>query len=142
MQINLNEEEKNEYCVALGKELKRLRAIAGATQDDLARVSGISKERISRMENGAITMRWAHFVNFMMIFNMNANTKEYLMASKIITPRLMQHLQMKDSQVPPDIVVPVSDSLVQEFHTDFRIANSMSLKYEDRDMLNNKNYEE
>ena len=77
MLIKLTEEEKEQYCIKLGGQLRRLRAIAGLTQDDLASLSGISKERISRIENGAFVMRWAQFVSFIMVFSMNANSKEY-----------------------------------------------------------------
>ena len=126
MLIRLSAEEKNSYCIRLGEHLKRLRAIAGFTQEDLASLSGISKERISRIENRAFVMRWAHFINFIMVFSMNIGSKEYMIASKILTPRLLQALQMKDDQVPPDIVVPVSYPLVKEFNTDFKIINSLS----------------
>ena len=112
--------------------MKRLRAIAGLTQDDLAGLSGISKERISRIENGAFVMRWAQFVNFIMVFSMNANSKEYLVASKIYTPRLIGALQMKDDQVPPDITVPISDSLTSEFNMDFKIISSMSSEFSEQ----------
>lgn len=124
--IRLSDEEKELYCVRLGAHLKRLRAITGFTQDDLAYLSGISKERISRIENGAFVMRWTHFISFTMIFNMNANSKEYLFAAKLLTPRLLQALQMKDDQVPPDILIPISKPLMQEFNIDFKIANSLS----------------
>ena len=127
MLIRLTEEEKQNYCAILSNHLKRLRAIVGFTQEDLASLSGISKERISRIENGAYPMRWNHFISFIMVFTMNTNTKEYLVASKILTPRLLQALQMKDDQVPPDIVIPISDSLSEEFQTDFRIVSSLSL---------------
>lgn len=127
MLIRLTEEEKQNYCAVLSSHLKRLRAIVGFTQEDLASLSGISKERISRIENGAYPMRWNHFISFIMVFTMNTNTKEYLVASKILTPRLLQALQMKDDQVPPDIVIPISDSLSEEFQTDFRIVSSLSL---------------
>lgn len=129
MLIRLSEEEKENYCIRLGNDLKRLRSIIGLTQNDLADLSGISKERISRIENGAFVMRWAQFVNFILVFSMNTNTKEYLIASKILTPRLLQALQMKDNQVPPDISVPISESLVKEFHTDFKIINSLSQEF-------------
>lgn len=129
MLIRLSEEEKENYCIRLGNDLKRLRSTIGLTQNDLADLSGISKERISRIENGAFVMRWAQFVNFIMVFSMNTNTKEYLIASKILTPRLLQALQMKDNQVPPDISVPVSESLIKEFHTDFKIINSLSPEF-------------
>lgn len=125
--IRLSEEEKQSYCVTLGNHLKRLRGIVGFTQEDLASLSGISKERISRIENGAFVMRWAQFMNFVMVFIMNRNTKEYLVASKILTPRLLQAMQMKDDCVPPDIVVPISESLNQEFDMDFRVSSSLNL---------------
>ena len=113
--------EKQEYCITLGDHLRKLRAIAGLTQDDLENLCGISKERISRIENGAYIMRWSQFVNLIMIFTMNANTKEYLVAVKILTPRLLQAMQMKDERVPPDIVVPISESLTKEFNDDLEM---------------------
>ena len=128
MLIRLSEVEKQEYCITLGDHLRKLRAIAGLTQDDLENLCGISKERISRIENGAYIMRWSQFVNLIMIFTMNANTKEYLVAVKIVTPRLLQAMQMKDARVPPDIVVPISESLTKEFNDDFRNVNSLTLK--------------
>ena len=127
MLVCLSEEEKQEFCISLGNHLKRLRAIAGLTQDRLEELCGISKERLSRIENGAYAMKWSQFVNILMIFTMNANTKEFLVASKILTQRLLQALQMKDDRVPPDIVVPISESLSKEFYNDFRTVNSLSL---------------
>ena len=52
--IKLTDDEKEQYCIKLGSNLKRLRAIAGLTQDDLASLSGISKERISRIEKRSV----------------------------------------------------------------------------------------
>ena len=130
MLIRLSEAEKQEYCVALSNQLKKLRAIAGLTQDDLENLCGISKERISRIENVAYTMRWSQFVNFIMVFTMNANTKEYLVAVKILTPKLLQAMQMKDARVPPDIIVPISESLSREFNDEFRNVNSIPLQSE------------
>ncbi len=127
MLIRLSEAEKQQYCITLGDHLRKLRAITGLTQDDLENLCGISKERISRIENGAYVMRWSQFVNLIMVFTMNANTKEYLVAVKILTPRLLQALQMKDARVPPDIVVPISESLTKEFNDDFRHINSLTL---------------
>lgn len=127
MLIRLSEAEKQEYCITLGDHLRKLRAIAGLTQDDLEALCGISKERISRIENGAYVMRWSQFVNLIMVFTMNANTKEYLVAVKILTPRLLQAMQMKDARVPPDIVVPISESLTKVFNDEFRNVNSLTL---------------
>ena len=129
MLIRLSEDEKNSYCIKLGSHLPRLRSIIGLTQSDLANICGISKERISRIENGAFVMRWAHFVNLSMIFSMNPTSKDYMFAQKIFTPRLLQALQMKDVSVPPDIQIPLSDSLTNEFYTDYRILNSLSNDY-------------
>lgn len=127
MLVRLSEAEKTECCITLGEHLRKLRAIAGLTQDDLENLCGISKERISRIENGAYIMRWSQFVNFIMVFTMNANTKEYLIAVKILTPRILQALQMKDARVPPDIVVPISESLSKEFNEDFKTINSLTI---------------
>jgi len=129
MLIRLTEEEKADYCARLALHMKRLRAITGFTQDDLESLCGISKERISRIENGAYPMRWAQFICFMMIFCQYTSTKEYMVVTKLLTPRLLQFLQMRDSQVPPDLVIPISKAIVNEFNTDFRISSSLSLEH-------------
>jgi len=49
--------------------------------------------------------------------------------TKLLTPRLLQFLQMRDSQVPPDLVIPISKAIVNEFNTDFRISSSLSLEH-------------
>lgn len=136
MLIRLSEVEKQEFCITLGDHLRKLRAIAGLTQDDLENLSGISKERISRIENGAYVMRWSQFINLIMIFTMNANTKEYLVAVKILTPRLLQAMQMKDARVPPDIIVPISESLTEEFNADYRNVNSLALNQKEKEKEN------
>ncbi len=136
MLIRLSEVEKQEFCITLGDHLRKLRAIAGLTQDDLENLSGISKERISRIENGAYVMRWSQFINLIMIFTMNANTKEYLVAVKILTPRLLQAMQMKDARVPPDIIVPISESLTEKFNADYRNDNSLALNQKEKEKEN------
>ena len=78
-------------------------------------------------------MRWSQFVNFIMVFTMNAKTKEYLVAVKILTPRLLQALQMKDARVPPDIVVPISESLSKEFNEDFKTISSLTIKQKEQE---------
>ena len=128
--LQLNMDEKEKRCVLLGRHLKQLRQLLAATQEDLARLSGISKERISRIENGAYVMRWVQFTAFLFIFFMHDKTKEYLLVNKLITPRLMQFFQMKDKNMPPDLVIKVSKLVVQDFDTDFRISSSVSIHAE------------
>lgn len=135
MFVTCQPEEKAVYSKLLGDHLKRLRAVAGFTQEDLAVRSGISKERISRIENQAFLMTWSQFTSFLFVFSMCVPTKEYLFAQKIITPRLLQAFQSKEENVPPDVAVPISDLLIQDFITDFRIANSLST---DRDKVRKK----
>lgn len=126
MFVTCKPEEKAAYSKLLGDHLKRLRAVAGFTQEDLAVRSGISKERISRIENQAFLMTWSQFTSFIFVFSMSVPTKEYLFAHKIITPRLLQAFQSKEENVPPNVVVPINELLIQDFNTDFRIANSLS----------------
>lgn len=132
MFLQYSQEEKQDSAKLMGEHLKRLRAIAGFTQEDLGVRSGISKERISRIENKAFVMTWSQFTSFLLVFSMYIPTKEYLFASKILTPRLLQWLQMKEENVPPDVVVPVNDLLIQDFITDFRIAGSLSTNLDGR----------
>ena len=122
----LSDDDKEKYCVQLGQHLKQLRAISGCTQEELANLSGISKERLSRIENGAFTMKWSQFTSLVFVFSMNSNTKEHLFASKIFTPQLLQFYQRKDLNIPPDAMVPIADALMQEFMTDFKIYSSLS----------------
>ena len=118
--MQLSEEEKNEFCARMGENLKRLRRIGGLTQNDLEERSGISKERISKMESGAFIMRWVQFNSFLMVFMNISATKDYLLSSGILTPRLLQTLQGKAEDVMPDIDVPTSAILAQNFYSTFQ----------------------
>ena len=122
--IQLSEQEKREFCVKMGENLKYLRRIGGLTQNDLEARSGISKERISRMESGAFIMRWAQFNSFLTVFMNISATKNYLLSSGILAPRLLQALQGKDENVMPDIDVPVSAILSENFYSTLRNAQS------------------
>lgn len=122
----LSSGDREKYCIQLGEHLKQLRAISGCTQEELASLSGISKERLSRIENGAFTMKWSQFTSLLFVFSMNTNTKEFLFALKIFTPQLLQFYQRKDLKVPPDAMVPIADAIMQEFMTDFKIYSSLS----------------
>lgn len=124
--IQLSEQEKREFCARMGGNLKRLRRIGGLTQNDLEERSGISKERISKMESGAVIMRWVQFNSFLMVFMNISATKDYLLSSGILTPRLLQTLQGKEDDVMPDIDVPVSTVLSQNFYSTFRSEKASS----------------
>lgn len=114
----------------MGENLKRLRRIGGLTQNDLEERSGISKERISRMESGAFIMRWAQFNSFLMVFMNISATKDYLLSSGILTPRLLQALQGKEADVMPDIDVSASAVLTQNFYSSFRSDKDSSSRVE------------
>ena len=62
-------------------------------------------------------MRWSQFLSFIAVFNMRKDSKKFMLASGIVTPRLLQFLQSKDEFMGSEIDVPVSAVISDEFYS-------------------------
>ena len=90
----LGRKEKAEYCARLSALLPLLRDKMGMTQEELGRVSGVSRVTISQIESGRSMMNWLHFTALMMVFTSDRNVKELLYVKDLLDFRLLLFYQI------------------------------------------------
>lgn len=127
--VKLGEKEKQTMCNEMATHLQKLREVMKASQDELGNLCGLSRTRISQVETGAATMSWIQFMAFMMVFSVNYDTKQYIFANRLFAPRLLQYLQRKEENIPPDTSIDVRKELImsyEEFQAFYKEFNSVS----------------
>ena len=90
----LSRKQKSEYCARLSELLPLLRDRLGMTQEELGRVSGVSRVTISQIESGRSMMNWLHFTALMMVFASDRNVKELLYVKDLLDPQLLLFYQV------------------------------------------------
>jgi len=67
---------------------------------------------------------------FMMVFSVNADSKQYVFANRILVPSYLQFLQQKEDYISPDTCIEVRSELVmsyEEFQEFYKRFNSTSI---------------
>lgn len=113
--IKLDKEEKAELCQRLTEHLPKLRRLLNLTQDDLARLSGLSRVTISQIESGKVKMNWLHLNAILFICNANIKTKEYLYTNNVLGLRFVRFAELKDEDEEPEINVSVNPELLEKY---------------------------
>lgn len=119
--IRLTKNEKESMCISLAKHLPKIRELLSLSQKDFGNLCGISTPRLSVIENGHHIMSWTQLTSILFICIVNKRTKEYLYANNVISVRLIQFLQRIDYNIPPELNVTVSNTILTAFmaKTDF-----------------------
>ena len=116
--VVLSSEEKRALCIKLAAHLPRIRELLNATQKEFGELCGISTPRLSVIENGKFIMTWSQFTSMLFVCMCNIGTKEYIYANEILTSRLLQYLQGKDSNIPPMINITVNTGMIDKYRTE------------------------
>ena len=115
----LSEKEKNEMCIELGRHLPKIRELLRLSQKEFALRCGISVPRLSVIENGHHIMSWAQLTSILFICSVNKSAKEYFFANHVLNARLIQYVQMKDENIPPEINVCVDEAIVTAYSKEY-----------------------
>lgn len=107
----LSKEQKEAYCRSLTEMLSMLRIRLGMTQEELGKVSGVSRVTISQIESGRAKMNWLHFSALMMVCTADRNAKEYLYAHGLLDETLLRFYQVSSDQ--PQLNVTVDPKLIR-----------------------------
>ena len=75
---NIVETEKNNYIYALTNELAALRAKVGISQEDLARIIGVSRQTYGSIEGKARKMSWSTYLSLILFFDYNQLTRQMI----------------------------------------------------------------
>ncbi len=111
----LTDEDRLRIMRRLTEELPKLRKMLKLTQSELGDMCGLSRITISKLENGTADMSWIQFMALCQLFTLNRATKEHLYEAGVMEVRLLQYLQVKDENIPPDINVNVGEELAAAY---------------------------
>ena len=81
---NFTKLEKDEFIDALTEELSVLRAKAGVSQDELARVIGISRQTYGAIERKTRRMSWNTYLSLILFFDYTESTHKMIRDIKTI----------------------------------------------------------
>ena len=101
--VNLTREEKQKIAMSLADYLPQLRMHLGCTQADFAELCGISKERLSRIENKHYVMSWTQTLAVLAVLALNKHTAGELLEFNLVDSRLVSFLQRKDMGEEPEL---------------------------------------
>ncbi len=109
--FTLSKEQKEYYCSRLAELLSLLRIRLGMTQEELGKVSGVSRVTISQIESGRTKMNWLHFSALMMVCTADRQAKEYLYASGMLDEPLLRFYQVGNEK--PQLNVTIDPSIIR-----------------------------
>ena len=100
--VRMTRDEKQKIAINLAERLPQLRMHLGCTQADFAELCGVSKERISRIENKHYIMSWTQALAILAVLAVNKQTAGELLEYKLVDSRLVSFLQRKDKGEKPE----------------------------------------
>lgn len=86
---DLSVDEKNGYIDALTEELPILRAKANISQEDLARIIGISRQKYGWIERKERRMSWNTYLSLIFFFDYNQVTHKMIRATNAFPSELI-----------------------------------------------------
>lgn len=95
----MNMDEKNKLMTAMASNLPILRSKLDLSQEELARLLGVTRQTVSSFESGQRKMTWSVFLALVLIFFRNEPTKRLLVALNIYTPQLNDYLNISKDNV-------------------------------------------
>ena len=84
-------------------------------QKDFGAMTGISVDRLSRIENEHAVMTWSQLMSILMVCMANLDTKEYIYAYNVLPVKLFQYFQQKDESIPPHLNIHVRDDIADKY---------------------------
>ena len=88
---SISDAEKNEFINLLTPNLSVLRMQAEISQDELAKVLGISRQTYSAIERKTRRMSWGTYIALLFFFDNNIKTKKMLRILEIFPEKLIRH---------------------------------------------------
>ncbi len=85
--------ERKEYMEKMAENLPTLRTKLNMTQEELAKLIGVSRSTVIMFEKKQRQMTWNTFLSLILIFSRNAETNKLLIALDIYNAELEQILE-------------------------------------------------
>ncbi len=91
---DLGKLDKRKLMKIMAKNLPVFRTKLDISQEDIAKILGVTRQTISAFESGQREMPWSIFLAFVLVFFRNQETKRLLVAFEIYTPELDNFLSI------------------------------------------------
>jgi len=88
--------DRKHYTRAMASNLPMLRAKIGVSQEELAKLIGVTRQTISATENKTRELSWPHFLSMLFVFTQNPETRDLLSVLGIYTPELERYFICTD----------------------------------------------
>jgi DNA-binding XRE family transcriptional regulator len=92
---NVDQLERKQLLIKMADNLPVLRTKLGLTQDELAKLVGVSRSTVILFERKQRQMTWNTFLSFILVFSKNSETNKLLSALEIYTEKLNEILDVK-----------------------------------------------
>ena len=89
---NITEEQREKLISGLVPELKTLRVKAHITQDELAKVIGLSRQTYCQIENGNKRMSWNGYLSLIFFFRSVEETSKLMEALGVYLTDLVKQI--------------------------------------------------
>ena len=89
---NITDDQREKFTSALVPELKTLRVKANITQDELAKIIGVSRQTYCQIENGNRGMPWNVYLSLMFFFRSIEDTSKLMDALGIFPVDLIEQI--------------------------------------------------
>lgn len=113
MVVVLDKVQRKVMCVEMAKYLPVIRAMLHLNQKDFGKMTGISVDRLSRIENGHAVMTWSQLLSVVAVCNMNMSTKEYMFMNNVLPKEFFQYIQQLDEAIPPIYNIILRDEVIE-----------------------------
>ena len=104
----LTAEAKDKYIEALTQELPTLRAKAEISQDDLARIIGISRQNYGWIERKDRKMSWNTYLSLIFFFDYNQSTHKMIRTLSAFPTELIEQMNEVDGKLDIEKLVGMS----------------------------------
>ncbi len=101
-------EEKERYIAALTDELSTLRAKAEVSQEDLARIIGISRQNYGWIERKDRRMSWSTYLSLIFFFDYNQSTHKMIRAISAFPTELVDRMNKNNGRLDFERIVGIS----------------------------------
>lgn len=104
----LTPEEKDKYIDALADELPTLRAKADISQDDLARIIGISRQNYGWIERKDRKMSWNTYLSLVFFFDYNQSTHKMIRSLSAFPTEFIDRMNESNGPLDFERIVGIS----------------------------------
>lgn len=111
---DISNSQQMRYINALTEELALLRAKAGISQGDLAKLIGVSRQTYSTIECGSRVMSWSTYLSLILFYDYNNATHKFLRSTDAFPEDLFKTFNNGKSASNANLLSEIPDSITDK----------------------------